>query len=380
MYLCERETTCLKNSQTTLYITWSEDYMGKISPAGGIFLKYLFLIVHYLIPSLVRLVLIFPGSYLFFWIYNLENNVLKIVVFLLILSLSSALLMSISAGVLKLGEFSMKNSPSRFWFWVVFVINCVIFVVLFFKPDYALVIWDLDGNVIAYLPKVIDIIVTAGILFVYGLGGKAYNKEEVVYKKKKKTSGADSLFPELDEEDELAKHIPEGVDLSDPEVKEFWKGIQKMRDRGHYSFVHYLLRDLALEHSDTFSKMIVKAHKVPKDNPFIDLWLENGGLEDDLEKDTFKPRFRSLPGGDFLIIMKMPKVVLPNEAEYIGINLKTKDKLSFYTFELTREGKYVLCKWMKENNHNKPAHYLLSKAYDNSSVDIFYDGILKLTV
>lgn len=173
-------------------------------------------------------------------------------------------------------------------------------------------------------------------------------------------------------------YFPEGVDQNDPEVREFWKGIKDMRDRGHYSFVHNLLRDLALDHPETFSNVIIHAHKVPKDNPFRDLWLKNGGSEDDLEKETFKPRFRSLPGGDILIIMKMPKVVLPNEAEYIGINLKTKGKLSFYTFELTREGKYVLCKWMKGSNH-KPSHYLLSKAYDSSGIDIFYDGILKLT-
>lgn len=174
-------------------------------------------------------------------------------------------------------------------------------------------------------------------------------------------------------------YFPEGVDQNDPEVREFWKGIQEMRDRGHYSFVHYLLRDLALEHSDTFSKMIVQAHKVPKENPFREMWLDAGGAEADIEKETFKPRFRSLSEGDILIIMKMPKVVLPNEAEYIGINLKTKGNLNFYTFELTREGKYVLCKWMKESGNNKPTHYLLSEAYDNTSIETFYDGILKLT-
>ncbi len=178
---------------------------------------------------------------------------------------------------------------------------------------------------------------------------------------------------------DIGDYIPEGADKNDPEVRAFWQSVKETHDRGHYSFVHSLLRDLALEHSDTFSKMIVQAHKVPKDNPFRDLWLENGGSEDDLEKETFKPRFRSLPGGDILIIMKMPKVVLPNEAEYIGINLKTKGNLNFYTFELTRDGKYVLCKWMKENGNNKPTHYLLSEAYENTSIETFYDGILKLT-
>ncbi len=175
-------------------------------------------------------------------------------------------------------------------------------------------------------------------------------------------------------------YFPEGVDINDPEVREFWQGIKNTRDRGHYSFVHNLLRDLALDHPQLFSNIIIHAHKVPKENPFKELWLKNGGSEDDLEKDTFKPRFKSLPGDDILIVMKMPKVELPNESEYIGINLKTKGNLNFYTFELTRNGKYVLCKWMKEEGNRKPTHYLLSKEYDNSSIETFYDGILKLAI
>ena len=359
MYLCERETTCLKCSQQSKYITWSEVYMNKIPRKGEPLLRYLYLIIHLFVPSLIRLLLLLPIGFVYVWLTNIKLDVLNSIVLVMGFVVLSFLVPLIYLGIGKVGEFSVKHSPNRVSFLIVIALNFIFYLFFFLSPQYSVQISDTDGNIMVYVPLVFDVLITSGILIIYAFYGNLYERSQ---------DKKDFEIDTHNKKDTLTDLVSKEVDLNDPEVEEFWSKIKDLHERVHTNFVH-ALRDLAFSEHDLLGGLLLEAQENKEDNPFETLWTKLGGNLNDGDKDVFIPQLGELENGRNIFIMKMPKVELPIESLYTGFYLDDPEDIRVYTLELMQNGNYALCMWKKNR------HYFIKEGVQPDAED-FYQSIL----
>lgn len=333
-----------------------------------LFLRYLVSPLYLMIPSTIRIVILFLGVEAYDLIARIDFKVIVILILLGVVSIPLAfyILYGIGAGLFYLGKKIMQFSPNKIVFWIVFSLCGISFLDMFIKTNA-----NLDPETAA-VPLVVDIIVTVLIMTVYGIGGYVRSKEEEEMAMQTASKLADESV-----DSELPIDMGQIAIGEGKEIQETLENIERLKESSHYPFVHHILRDLALKDPGVFSKMVVEAHKSSKDNAFIELWERVGGSADELEKDSLVPRFLQLRNKEVLIAMKMPKVKNQNEASFIGVNLQTKRTLSFYTLELTKKKKYALCKWEYPSLFSDAEHSYLKDGLE-SNLESFHWAIADL--